>query len=182
MMPADKTSSAIAPTIWFIVPLVLALAGTWGSLYLSIGMELKACPLCFYQRTFVMSVLAVLVMGWLADRTQGGLFCLLCIPLTVGGLGVAVFHEYLVVTEKLECPKGLLGLGTAPAQSLAFFVALTATITWSARTRLAWLPGGVLLGLVLAWACVASAPPMPGAPAEPYMQPADTCRPPYRGG
>lgn len=180
-MPPDKPSAANPSSLWLLVPLLLALAGTWGSLYLSIGMGLKACPLCFYQRTFVMAVLAVLVMGWLADRTQGGLFCLLCVPLAVGGLGVAAFHEYLVLTGKLECPRALLGLGTAPAQSLALFAALTVAVAWSARTKLAWMPGGVLLGLVLAWGCVASAPPMPRPPTEPYKQPPDTCRQPYQG-
>jgi hypothetical protein len=39
----------------------------------------------------------------------------------------------------------------------------------------------VLLGLVLAWGCVASAPPMPPAPKEPYKQPLDICRVPFRG-
>jgi disulfide bond formation protein DsbB len=180
-MPPDKPSANYT-SLLLLLPLLLALAGTWGSLYLSIGMGLKACPLCFYQRTFVMAGLAVLVMGWLADRTQGGLFSLLCVPLAVGGLGVAAFHEYLVLTGKLECPLGLLGLGTAPAQSLATLAALAVTVAWCARPKLAWVPGGVLLGLVLAWGCVASAPPLPPAPTEPYKQPLDVCRPPYRGG
>lgn len=180
-MSADKPSAANSIGLWLLFPLMLAFAGTLGSLYLSMGMGLKACPLCFYQRTFVMAVLAVLVMGSLADWTQGGLFCLLCVPLAVGGLGVAAFHEYLVVTGKLECPQALLGLGTAPEQSLAMFAALTLAVLWCARTKLAWIPGGVLLGLVLAWGCVASAPPMPPAPKEPYKQPLDICRVPFRG-
>jgi len=33
-----------------------------GSLWLSMGMNLKACPLCFYQRTFVMGIVAVFVL------------------------------------------------------------------------------------------------------------------------
>lgn len=37
----------------------------------------------------------------------------------------------------------------------------------------------VLLGLLLAWAAVASAPPMPPAPARPYETPLDVCRPPF---
>lgn len=172
------TAGPMSPTL--LVPLLFALAGTWGSLYLSIGLGLKACPLCFYQRTFMMSVLAVLVMGWLADRTQGPLYCLLCVPLAIGGLGVAAFHEYLVVTGKLECPLGLFGVGTAPAQSLALFAALTVTIVWGAWQKLVWIPGGVLLGIVLAWGCVASAPPMPQAPTKAYDKPPDICRPPYR--
>ncbi len=34
-------------------------------------------------------------------------------------------------------------------------------------------------GLLLAWAAVASAPPMPPAPARPYETPLDVCRPPF---
>ncbi len=175
-----ETAAAGAMSPVILVPLLVALAGTWGSLYLSIGLGLKACPLCFYQRTFMMSALAVLVMGWLADRTQGTLYGLLCVPLSVGGLSVAAFHEYLVVTDKLECPLGLLGMGTAPAQSLALFAALTIVVVWGAWPRIVWIAPAVLLGIVLAWGCVASAPPMPPPPTKPYDNPADVCRPPFR--
>ena len=48
---------------WLWAATGLALVGTAGSLYLSLGMGLKACPLCFYQRTFVMAALAVLLVG-----------------------------------------------------------------------------------------------------------------------
>lgn len=178
-MSPERSESKTIASVWLLMPLLIALAGTWGSLHLSIGMGLKACPLCFYQRTFVMSALAVLVVGWLADRSQASLLSLLCVPLVVGGVGVAAFHEYLVLNGKLECPKALLGLGTAPDQSLAMFAALTAAVLWVARSKTIWVPGGVLLGIVLAWACVASAPPMPPPPAKPYDKPPDICRPPY---
>lgn len=79
-------------TEWAILAAALAAIGTIGSLDLSVGMGLKASPLCFCQRTFVMSVLAV---------------------------------------------------------------------------------------LVLSWGCVASAPPMPPAPDNPYDKPLDICRPPF---
>jgi hypothetical protein len=36
------------------------------------------------------------------------------LPLAVAGLGVALFHEYLELTGKLECPSGVMGVGTAP--------------------------------------------------------------------
>jgi hypothetical protein len=38
----------------------------------------------------------------------------------------------------------------------------------------------VLLGLLLAWGAVASAPPMPPAPTRAYETPLDICRPPFR--
>jgi disulfide bond formation protein DsbB len=174
-----------------VVALAVAVAGACGSVFLSLGLGLKACPLCFYQRTFVFAVAAVLGIGLLADRARSGLLCLLCVPLAVAGLGVAGFHEYLVLTDVLECPPGLLGLGTAPLQSLAVFVALTAFVgagAWQSaegrRTvRLLVVPA-VVVGGVLAWASIAAAPPLPPAPKtayDPVKQPLDMCRPAFRG-
>src|SRR5260370_8662109 len=48
---------------WVWAALLVALIALAGSLWLSMGMGLKACPLCFYQRTFVMAPVAVLVFG-----------------------------------------------------------------------------------------------------------------------
>jgi disulfide bond formation protein DsbB len=166
--------------------LVLAIAGTIGSLFLSLGMGLKACPLCFYQRTFIMAAAAVLAIGLIVDRGRAATHCLMILPLAIGGLGVAAFHEYLVCTDVLKCPKALLGLGSAPAQSLAIFVALSA-----AALAAAW-PGdhkralglALVVGLLLAWGSVASLPPLPPVPKSPYdpvKQPLDMCRPVFRG-
>ena len=107
--------------------LLVALVALGGSLWLSIGMKLKACPLCFYQRTFVMGVVAVLGIGVLTGQRHRAVLNLLALPLAVAGLGVAAFHVYLELTGKLECPAGVLGIGTAPQQSfvvLAFLLAL----------------------------------------------------------
>lgn len=174
-----------------VTGLLLAVAGTFGSLFLSMGMSLKACPLCFYQRTFIMATAGVLGIGLLADRRQAGLLCLVSVPITIAGLGVAAFHEYLVLNNVLECPQALFGLGTAPAQSLAVFTALTATIVAGAWTkRQEWrgtpaIPAGVVVGALFAWGAIASSPPLPPAPKIPYdaeKQPLDTCRPVFRSG
>lgn len=174
----------------YAVPaLLLAAAGTAGSLFLSIGMSLKACPLCFYQRTFVMATAAVLGIGLLADRRQAGLLCLVSVPLTIAGLGVAAFHEYLVLSNVLECPHALFGLGTAPAQSLVIFAALTATVVAGAWTkRQEWqgtwgTSAAVVVGALFAWGAIASSPPLPPTPKVPYdsvKQPLDTCRPVFQ--
>ena len=177
---------------FFLACAVLALAalGVAGSLYLSLGLDLRACPLCFYQRTFMMAVLAVLAVGLAVDPTRAGLFCLLNLPLAFGGLGVAAFHEYLVVAGKLECPAGIFSLGTAPAQSLTAFallVAATVAGAWTGRNGLSAFPpgailGAVILGLLLSWGSVASSPPMSPrrAPYDPVKEPFNTCRPPFR--
>ena len=171
-------TSGIKP--WAFLALAVAAVGAAGSLYLSIGLGLKACPLCFYQRTFVFSIVAVLGVGLVADRSRAELLCLVCLPLSIAGLGVAAFHEYLVVSEALECPPGALGLGTAPAQSLALYVALVAVLAVGSARNAGLAAGSVALGVLLAWGCVASSPPMPPPPTKAYDKPLDICRPPFQ--
>lgn len=172
-----------------LLALVFAAVGAAGSLYLSLNMGLKACPLCFYQRTFVLSALAVIGLSLWVEPNRAGLACLVALPLAGGGLGVAAFHESLVIREKLECPLGAFALATAPAQSLAIFAALTATCAAGAlfgrrespRQGPATTACAIALGAAFAWACVQSAPPLPPAPDKPYPsdKPIDTCRPPF---
>src|SRR5581483_4216142 len=112
------------PLSLVLPPFLVALLALAGSLWLSVGMGLKACPLCFYQRTFVMGVVAVLGIGVLTGQRYRGVLNLLTLPIVVAGVGVAVFQEYLEQTGKLECPGGILGIGTAPQQSLVVLVVL----------------------------------------------------------
>lgn len=187
---ADSARPALA--LGNIAALGVAAAGSAGSVYLSVGLGLKACPLCFYQRTFVMAAaLAVAMLLWL-DGLRTHRACVVALPLSVSGLGVALFHVYLVQVGKLECPPALAGWGDGPLQSLGIFAALTfvsALGTWTGRRMhksggLSAIVLSVLLGAAVSWACIASAPPLPPAPAKPYdpvAQPFDMCRPPYRG-
>jgi disulfide bond formation protein DsbB len=183
--------------VW--LPFLVAVVALLGSLWLSVGMDLKvgdqtwrigkglkACPLCFYQRTFVMGVVAVLAVGLLTGPRHRGVLNLLTLPLVLGGLGVAVFHVYLELTGKLECPAGVLGLGTAPQQSLAALTVLLVLVgiglARSGRAGEARWPAavcGAVLGLLLAVAALVSAPPMPPTPTKAYAPPFDMCRPPY---
>jgi len=155
-----------------------------GSLWLSIGMDLKACPLCFYQRTFVMAIVAVMVIGLLSSRKVAGALTLLSLPLACAGLGVAGFHVALELNGTLECPDGILGLGSAPQQSLVAMVVLTLILLADVLKcgRLMVIKGALLSAIVgglLAYAAVLSSPPLPSAPSEPYATPLDGCRPPY---
>ncbi len=175
---------------WLTASTIVAAVGTSGSVFLSMGLGLKACPLCFYQRSFVMAALAVLALGRILDRARPGLICFLSVPLVWAGLGVAAFHEYLVLTGVLECPQALFGIGTAPAQSLAVFLVLAAVVcggAWCGRQEssqqgMSTLVSAVLLGVVMAAACVKSSPPLPPVPTAAYdsvKQPLDTCRRPF---
>jgi disulfide bond formation protein DsbB len=149
-------------------------------------MGLKACPLCFYQRTFVMGVVGVLAVGLLTGPRHHAVLNVLAMPMAVAGFGVAAFHVFLELTGKLECPSGVMNVGTAPQQSLAVLtVLLTLVVVGAMRSRSAgescWpaLTGAVVLGLLLAWGAVVSAPPSP-TPTEPYKTPFDMCRKPFR--
>jgi disulfide bond formation protein DsbB len=166
--------------------LLVALLALAGSLWLSIGMKLKACPFCFYQRTYVMGVVAVLGTGLLTGRRHWATLNVLALPLVVAGLVVAVFHVYLELTGKLECPAGVLGIGTSPQQSLAVLIMLLVLVAVGViRSRKVGEPhpaaavAAVVLGLLLAWAAVASSPPMPPSPKQAYTAPLDICRPPF---
>lgn len=187
---SSESSSMKCAAKCLVIAIAIAVIGTVGSVYLSMGLGLKACPLCFYQRSFVMAALAVLALGRFLERLRPGLICLLSVPLAWAGLGVAAFHEYLVLSSVLECPPALFGIGTAPAQSLAVFIALAIAVTggaWcgrqeSPRQRSCTLFVAVMLGAVMEGACVKSAPPLPPVPAaayDPVKQPLDTCRRPF---
>jgi disulfide bond formation protein DsbB len=145
-----------------------------GSLYMSIGMGLKACPLCLYERSLVMAVVGVLGLGVVlridgnAALRSPGTLSLLCLPLAFGGLGLAGFHVYLDRSGVLDCPDGVLGIGHAPDQSLAGYVLLTGILTMAAlgghfRASKSYAHGlgAAALGLAFAVASVKSAPPLP---------------------
>ena len=188
-MSADIRTNQSTKFLW--ISLVLAIVAVAGSLWLSLGMQLKACPLCFYQRSFAMSVLAVLLIGlWTGIRPSATLG-LMALPLATIGFCVACFHVYLEVAGKLECPKGIFGLGTAPTQSACILGLLFISILASVfeRTQDAAVDRGqvfvkalfgILLGASLAYASWKSVPPPAPAPTKPYDQPPEICRPPFK--
>jgi len=179
--PAPVPQAIPAALVW--LPLLVAVMALAGSLWLSLGMHLKACPLCYYQRTFVMGVVAVLGVGLLAGPRHRGALNLLALPLAAAGFAVAVYHVYLEVTGKLECPAGLLGVGTAPQQSLAVLTVLVALVATGAvrggdvtRSNVAPAVVAAVLGVALAVAAVTSASPAPPKSYDVF----DMCRPPLR--
>jgi disulfide bond formation protein DsbB len=165
---------------------LVALAASAGSVYLSVWMNLRACPLCFYQRTFAFAAFGVLLVGLFSGTQRSGL-SLLALPLAIGGLGVAGFHVYLEWNGTLECPPGIQGIGTVPQQSLAAFALLTLLLVLAILsggvakgTVVAALIGTVVLGGVFAAASVVSSPPLPPTPTKAYAPNSlDMCRPPF---
>jgi disulfide bond formation protein DsbB len=175
------------PKILTWLALLVAILASAGSIYLTVGLKRQGCPLCFYQRTFALSVLGVLVMGVLTGLGRSAPLSLLALPLAVAGLGVASFHVYLEWTGKLECPAGVFDVGSAPAQSLVAFLALFVLLAydalrWAGRVSFLYGPAMLValgLGGVFAWGCVLSAPPLPEPPPKPYAEKPNVCRPPY---
>jgi disulfide bond formation protein DsbB len=158
MATAAVPVAEIRPSAWAWLAALVSLAAVAGSLYLSIGMGLKACPLCLYERTFALGAAGVLWVGLLARAGRVGV---LALPLAGGGLAVAGLHVYLEGTGVMECPHGLGGIGSAPQQSLAAFGLLTLLLFADGfRAGLnALAPVAVLvLGALLGYGAIASAP------------------------
>jgi hypothetical protein len=177
------------------VALLLALGASAGSLYLSLGLKLQACPLCFYQRSYALAAAAVLATGLAAGMGSSVPLSLLAFPISLAGLLVAGFHVWLELNGTLECPGGILAnLGTAPKQSLAVFLCLTLVLlvdfvgwfrwlTHTQRLRAMRLAVAALvavgLGVGLGLASIHSNPPLPAPPTKAWDGPPIVCRRPY---
>jgi disulfide bond formation protein DsbB len=165
----------------------LAALASVGGLYLTLIDKKVPCPLCFYQRSFALGALAVLLVGLLGKFNGRVSVATLALPLAFAGLGVALFHVRLERTDVLECPKGAFGLSTAPMQSAVVFGLLCAALVLDAYQAgrfggAYWhVLGAAAGGLVIAGACLIANPKLPDAPKEPYKEKDPSiCRPPYK--
>ncbi len=123
--PALEKPGMPATSGWAWAAFVTAVVTVAGSLALTLVDNKQACPLCFYQRTFALGLVAVLGQGLLSVAVPSSRLAVLALPLAIGGLGVAAFHVSLETRNILECPTGLFDVLTAPKQSLAMFAILT---------------------------------------------------------
>ena len=90
--------------------LVVALAGSLASVWVSAALGYKACPLCFYQRSFLLAAAGVLAVGLLGGLGRSASLATLTLPMAVGGTALAGLHVYLETVQRaMECPPGLLG-------------------------------------------------------------------------
>lgn len=167
--------------------LAFALMAVGGSLYLSLGLGLKACPLCYYQRTFAFALVGVLAVG--LSLEMDGRLNLLALPLAIGGLGVAGFHVYLVASGKLECPAGIGGIGQAPHQALAAFLLVLLPILYGlfgespdvCLKPLPLLVGFAVGGAAVYGSIVANPSPMKATAPLGDGEKLETCRVPFAG-
>jgi len=161
-----------------LAALVAAAASVAGSLYLSLGLGLIACPLCFYQRTFAFAVLGVLLIGVFTRARESNCVNLMALVPTIGGGVVAAFHTYLDMSGKLICPKGLFDVGSTAQQSLASFVliliCLMPALVIDVRKKsvsIGAIAFATILGAASAYGCIVSspAPSMPPVEKRPLM-------------
>jgi hypothetical protein len=165
--------------------LVIAGLTALGGLFLSFAEGKYPCPLCFYQRSFALATVGLLLIGLLSGINSRIALATLALPLASAGLGVALWHVNLERTGKLECPAGVFGISSAPAQSMAAFGLLCAVLLLDAYQAgrqgndFAHVAGAVVIGLVLAGASIFFNPqPSRPTPDEEYKEPPKVCRPP----
>lgn len=122
-------SYAFAYAAWVIV-----MVATLGSLFFGEVMKLPPCTLCWYQRICLFPLAVLLPAGILL---RDGNLSWYALPLTVAGLGIALYHNlvyYGVVPEDLApCTQGVscsdrqidwLGFVSIPSMSLVAFLAI----------------------------------------------------------
>nr|WP_254282153.1 disulfide bond formation protein B [Haloarcula salina] len=112
---------------------VVAAVATVGSLYLSLGLGLTPCRLCWYQRICMYPLVVVLGVATLEDRPAVARTAL---PLSVLGGTIAAYHSWLQVTQT-ACGLGAFSCAqvqyrvaglTVPNLALTAFVLVTALV------------------------------------------------------
>jgi disulfide bond formation protein DsbB len=112
---------------------LVALVATSGSLYLSLGLGLIPCELCWYQRILMYPLVVVFGVALLEERPT---VYRTVLPLSLLGGSIAAYHSWLQVTASgLQCGVGgscaavllrVFGL-TIPNLSLVAFLLVTVT-------------------------------------------------------
>jgi disulfide bond formation protein DsbB len=112
---------------------LVAIVATGGSLYLSLGLGLIPCRLCWYQRILMYPL--VVVLGVAAYEGRSGV-AMTVLPLSVLGTAIAAYHSYIQIAPSggAQCTVGcglvqfrVLGLAV-PNLSLLAFLLITASV------------------------------------------------------
>lgn len=121
---------------------LVALVATAGSLYLSEGMGLVPCELCWYQRILMYPLVVVFGVAVLEGRV--GVYRTV-LPLSLAGFVIAGYHSWLQVAAGGRCTFGggcaavqlrVAGLSIPNLSLLAFgLIAGTAALLWVRSPR-----------------------------------------------
>ncbi|MDT3436129.1 disulfide bond formation protein B [Haloarcula sp. 1CSR25-25] len=128
------------PRLLLTAATVVATVATAGSLYLSLGLGLTPCRLCWYQRILMYPM--VVVLGVAAVENRPGVVRT-ALPLSVPGGAIAAYHSWLQVSQT-TCGLGavsctqiqyrVLGL-TVPNLSLVAFLLATGLVVVASTVR-----------------------------------------------
>jgi disulfide bond formation protein DsbB len=184
--PAAAPEPAPPPDLkilWIRLALFFAVIGVLGSLHLSINMGLQACPLCYYQRAFIMAAAGILAFGMFLEGVPAGAVSVLALVPSVAGLCLAGQHSRLEWAGDLECPKGITGALVVPQESFLIFALLVAALAGDVFVRKTYViqaVGAALLGVVFCTTGLRSVQRM-DPPTAPYEKTEpDGCRKPYK--
>lgn len=156
--PVPELSPPKSVMLWNVLALCFALIAVAGSFWLWVAPDLKGCPLCSYQRSFVIAVATILLLAQLTELRASAVISVLAMPVAMTGLAIAMYHVERQLAGKMEFSAGLFGLGSAPQQSLAV-QALLVIVLLVAGIRRPVLAVAIAMGILLAYACVQSAAP-----------------------
>lgn len=134
----DSRSVPDRPRLLLAAATAVATVATASSLYLSLGLGLTPCRLCWYQRILMYPLVVVLGVA-AAERRPGVVRTAL--PLAVPGAAIAAYHSWLQVSQTtcgigaISCAQiqyRVLGL-TVPNLSLMAFVLVTGLVVVATR-------------------------------------------------
>ena len=95
--------------IWLLSAWGIALAATFGALFIGEVMGMMPCLLCWYQRIFMFPLALILGMAAFSEDQRGAVYAL---PLALGGAAIAGYHSALVAGW---VPKWWVPCGTGPS-------------------------------------------------------------------
>lgn len=136
----DSRSVSDRPRLLLAAATVIASVATAGSLYLSLGLGLTPCRLCWYQRILMYPL--VVVLGVAAVENRPGVVWT-ALPLAMPGAAIAAYHSWLQVSQTtcgigaINCAQiqyRILGL-TVPNLSLVAFLLVTGLVVAAGRPR-----------------------------------------------
>jgi Disulfide bond formation protein DsbB len=163
--PPQEKPAPDLKALWTRFALFFAVVGVLGSLHLSLAEpQLKACPLCFYQRAFIMSVAAILALGMFLPSVPTAAQTVLALAPALAGAAIAVWHVWLEYAGVLECPLGRSDILTAPQESVLIYILVVAMLVGDLFHQKKYVMqgvGAVLVGVVFSITCIKGVPETP---------------------
>ena len=125
---------------WLAAGTIIAAVATGGSLWLSFGLGLIPCELCWYQRVLMYPLVVILGVATIERRP---LVYRTALPLSVGGVLLAAYHSWIqYASVPTSCSFGEISCGAVqyrigglavPNLSLIAFLMISAILFVVAR-------------------------------------------------